>query len=113
MVNHTKEWRRPAARGERSMIFSHGVKLAGTASLLALSALGAAAPALAQDAADAVSAPTGLNDIVETAQKREQSLQELPVSIVWFSGWQIEGMTLSHCRSHPDNVSHLYVPTQR
>src|SRR3546814_18472693 len=81
------------------MIFSHGVKLAGTASLLALSALGAAAPALAQDAADAVSAPTGLNDIVVTAQKREQRLQDVPVSIVAIGGRQIEDMKITDRKS--------------
>src|SRR3546814_8992113 len=91
------------------MIFSHGVKLAGTASLLALSALGAAAPALAQDAADAVSAPTGLNDIVVTAQKREQRLQDVPVSIVAIGGRQIEDMKITDLRSIQGYVPNLAV----
>src|SRR3546814_7206853 len=91
------------------MIFSHGVKLAGTAGRLALSALGAAAPALAQDAADAVSAPTGLNDIVVTAQKREQRLQDVPVSIVAIGGRQIEDMKITDLRSIQGYVPNLAV----
>src|SRR3546814_14937552 len=89
------------------MIFSHGVKLAGTASLLALSALGAAAPALAQDAADAVSAQTGLNDIVVTAPKRVQRLQDVPVYLVAIGVRPSEDMQITYLLSLCSQERHV------
>src|SRR3546814_19834838 len=95
------------------MIFSHGVKLAGTASLLALSALGAAAPALAQDAADAVSAPTGLHEIGVTAQTREPGLPDAPVCLVALEARQRAELKGNTIRSNPGFVHNLSVQSTR
>jgi iron complex outermembrane receptor protein len=53
--------------------------------LLAVLAAASSAPALAQDQAD-----TGVEDIVVTAQKREESLQDTPISIVALTASDLE-----------------------
>lgn len=88
------------------MISSHVVKLAGAASMLALSWLGAA-PAFAQNSA--ASEPIGALDIIVTAQKREQKLQDVPVSIVAISGQQIEDMKISDLRSIQGQIPNFAV----
>lgn len=50
-----------------------------------------AAPAMAQDNADAPK-KTGIGEIVVTAQKYEQNLQETPISIVAVGGEELEAM---------------------
>ncbi|HWW58989.1 MAG TPA: TonB-dependent receptor [Sphingopyxis sp.] len=90
------------------MIFRNALKLTGAASVIALSTFGAA-PALAQNAAAGDPGATGLNDIVVTAQKREQKLQDVPVSIVAIGGQQIEEMKITDLRSIQGYVPNLSV----
>ncbi len=53
----------------------------------ALGAVSAAMPAVAQDAAASqTSASNGLDDIVVTARRKEESLQSVPISVQAFSG---------------------------
>jgi len=61
------------------------------ASLSAMLAAGAAAPALAQEQpAPAAAAPTGaLGEIVVTAERREQSLQDVPISATVLTGEEL------------------------
>lgn len=49
--------------------------------LLATCALGAAAPAYAQDAAQEGASAGGLEEIIVTARKREESVQTVPVAV--------------------------------
>jgi len=77
--------------------------------LLLSSALGAAAltlPAAAQEAAAEADAPFASTDIIVTAQKREQNLQDVPVAISVVSGEQLE-------RSNVNSAEQLFqrVPT--
>lgn len=85
---------------------SHLAKLIGATSVLSLAALGAS-PALAQTA----EAPEqyGVLDIIVTAQKREQRLQEVPVSIVAISGEQIEKMNITDLRSIQGQIPNFTV----
>src|SRR3546814_16832202 len=62
--------------------------LALTASPLALAAT--AMPVAAQDSADQSTANAGLDDIVVTARRREESLQSVPVSITAISSDMLE-----------------------
>lgn len=78
-------------------------------SLFLSSALGAAAltaPAMAQDAPAETAAPFASTDIIVTAQKREQNLQDVPVAISVVSGAQLE-------RSNVNSAEQLFqrVPT--
>lgn len=88
------------------MMTDHALKLAGAASALALSSLGAV-PALAQGSG--ASEPVGVLDIIVTAQKREQKLQDVPVSIVAISGQQIEDMQISDLRSIQGQIPNFAV----
>ncbi|HEX4506527.1 MAG TPA: TonB-dependent receptor plug domain-containing protein, partial [Alphaproteobacteria bacterium] len=61
--------------------------LAGTASVLALWS----APAVVAQQSDQVSAaPSGLEEVVVTARRREEKLQSVPVSVTAFTGAQLE-----------------------
>lgn len=65
----------------------------------ALTALATAKPALAQEAsqagaAPAAAAPSGLEDIVVTARRREENLQDTPVSLTAFSGEKLAAMNV-------------------
>ncbi len=78
-------------------------------SLFLSSALGAAAltaPAMAQETAAEADAPFVSTDIIVTAQKREQNLQDVPVAISVVSGAQLE-------RSNVNSAEQLFqrVPT--
>ena len=66
-----------------------------TAISFALAAAAWAAPAAAQDAsvAPAAEADSGLGDIVVTAQRREESLQDVPVSVSVLSGDTLGAIT--------------------
>ena len=66
-----------------------------TAISFALAAAAWAAPAAAQDAsvAPAAEADSGLGDIVVTAQRREESLQDVPVSVSVRSGDTLGAIT--------------------
>ncbi|MDP3676268.1 MAG: TonB-dependent receptor [Novosphingobium sp.] len=80
-------------------ILTSGV-LAGSASMLAL-----AAPAAAQDAADQPS--DGIEEIIVTAQKRAESLQDTPISIAAFNAEDLEakGITgLTDLRAQVPNL---------
>jgi iron complex outermembrane receptor protein len=74
--------------GEDAMSSSLQSLLAGTALALMPAALAAQSPPAAAPAADpaAGSAPTGLADIVVTAQRREESLQRAAISVTAVSG---------------------------
>ena len=57
---------------------------------LAAIVLGAASPAWAQESAAAPESEGGYADIVVTAQKRTESLQEVPAAVSVVSGEQLE-----------------------
>lgn len=86
--------------------------------LAALMVAGLATPAAAQDAApgatqeatdDSISNPASLGDIIVTAQKREQRLQDVPVSITALPGRQIEELKITDLRSIQAYVPNLAV----
>ena len=62
---------------------------------IALATAAWAAPAAAQDApaAPVVESDSGLGDIVVTAQRREESLQDVPVSVSVLSGDTLGAIT--------------------
>ena len=66
-------------------------RLAVTASAFAL--VVAAGPALAQDAAPSQEA-TSVGDIIVTAQKREQSIQDVPIAVSAFSAETLDAMKI-------------------
>ncbi|MCH4269537.1 MAG: TonB-dependent receptor [Brevundimonas sp.] len=66
-------------------------RLAVTASAFAL--VVAAGPALAQDAAPSQDA-TSVGDIIVTAQKREQSIQDVPIAVSAFSAENLDAMKI-------------------
>ncbi len=57
-----------------------------SAAVLALAALSAPAVATAQDQGNGAESGEGIGDIVVTAQRREQNLQDVPVAVTAFSG---------------------------
>ncbi|WP_294251814.1 TonB-dependent receptor [uncultured Sphingomonas sp.] len=65
-------------------------------SLLLASTMLAAAPALAQQQADAPPTTTDSNDIVVTAQKRSESLQNVPLSIQALSTQKLDELNVSN-----------------
>lgn len=89
------------------MTATKGFKFVGV-SLGALAFFGAA-PAQAQDAATAEGEGSGVKEIIVTAQKREQRLQDVPVSIVAISGAQLEEMKITDLRSIQGYVPNLSV----
>ncbi|WP_333611425.1 TonB-dependent receptor [Brevundimonas bullata] len=64
-------------------------RLAATASVLALTI---AAPALAQTAPDG--GATAVDDIIVTAQKREESIQDVPIAVSAFSAETLDAMKI-------------------
>jgi iron complex outermembrane receptor protein len=66
---------------------------AATGLVLASLTLGIAAPAFAQEAS--AESESGVADIVVTAQRREQNLQDVPIAITAFSGEAIERADLN------------------
>lgn len=77
--------------GENDMIsYKRGIRALALASVAA-SAL-AAAPALAQDSADAATASEDSGDLIVTARRREESLLDVPIAISAFSGEQLEAV---------------------
>src|SRR3569833_3841994 len=68
----------------------------------------AAAPA-DQEASHAVDQPVALGDIIVTAQKRAQRLQDVPVSITAITGRQVEAMQITDLRSIQSYVPNLAV----
>src|SRR6187549_3487050 len=75
-----------ASRGEkpvtRLQLFRNGSALAGALVLVA--------PGLAVAQTDAADAAHTIDEIVVTAQKREQSLQDVPIVVTSVSGQQIQ-----------------------
>lgn len=71
----------------------------------AVSALAASAPALGQEAA------TGIEEIVVTAQKRAQNLQDVPVSVTAFSDTAIREAGFTNSLSIGDQVPNLEIKT--
>ena len=64
-------------------------RLAATASVLALTI---AAPALAQTAPNG--GATAVDDIIVTAQKREESIQDVPIAVSAFSAETLDAMKI-------------------
>lgn len=64
-----------------------------TAIALVLAATGFAAPAFAQDTAPVAEDDSGLGDIIVTAQRREESLQDVPVAVSVLSGDTLGAIT--------------------
>lgn len=67
----------------------------------ALAVAFAATPALAQDAAPQADEQDGLQDIVVTAQKRQESVQDVPISITAFSGEQLNKRGITNTNDLP------------
>ena len=91
------------------MISSQVLNRASIGAIAALFILGGAPAVYAQDGGAGASGPTSLNEIVVTAQKREQKLQDVPVSIVALSGDRIEEMKITDLRSIQGYVPNLAV----
>ena len=70
------------------MRFSKVTFVSGLA--IAISAMSAAAPAMAQEA---VADDAGLTDIVVTAQRREENLQDVPLSVTAVSGDKLDAIS--------------------
>ena len=71
-----------------------------------------AVPAFAQDAEDI----GGLQEIIVTAQKREQSLQDVPIAVTAVTGESLAAnrtVTTSPERSDSASKSHVHAPTDR
>jgi iron complex outermembrane recepter protein len=77
---------------------------------VAVSALAASAPALAQEA-DAAAPTGGVEEIVITAQKRAQNLQEVPISVTAFSDTAIREAGFTNSLSIGDQVPNLEIKT--
>src|SRR3569623_1757300 len=79
--------------------------------LSAPAAYGQAAPpagqAATEEAPAAADQPTALGDIIVTAQKRAQRLQDVPVSITAITGRQVEAMQITDLRSIQAYVPNL------
>lgn len=87
--------------------------LGSTATLAALAigivGAGAATAQAPAGAAPAADSPVGLGDIIVTAQKREQKLQDVPVSITAIQGRQLEQLKITDLRSIQGYVPNLAV----
>jgi len=75
--------------------------------LIAALLTGAALPAYAQTAANAVADDNGIEEIIVTAQKREESLQTTPVSIAAFGAKELESKGISGLTDLRANVPAL------
>ncbi len=76
----------------------------------AVSALAANSPALGQET-DAVAPTGGIEEIVITAQKRAQNLQEVPISVTAFSDTAIREAGFTNSLSIGDQVPNLEIKT--
>jgi iron complex outermembrane receptor protein len=80
--------------------------------LVAASAFGfAASPAIAQDAAPDVRSPAagGLEEIVVTARKREESIQDIPVSVIALSPEQIQRQDITSLEKLSSKLPQLVI----
>ncbi len=84
-----------------SRIVSRSTSLVSAAVAAAL--VGAPAPLLAQQAADA----GGLEEIVVTAQRREQNLQETPVTVTAITAGQLQDLGIQNVQDIAKNVPNL------
>src|SRR3546814_15476613 len=99
--------RRSASRGRpsqkvpkgRRSVMKSTIFLALAASPLALVAT--AMPVAAQDSADQSTANAGMDDIVVTARRREESLQSVPVSITAISSDLLEPKSVQDLTTVP------------
>ncbi len=91
------------------------MKQTGTATLKAAAALMCASalttPAFAQDEDDAQVQQRGIAEIVVTAQRREQSLQDVPIAVSALGGDQIAEAGLTNSLAIGDNVPNLEIKT--
>jgi iron complex outermembrane recepter protein len=81
------------------------------AAAVAMSAVSVVTPALAQDSADGKPVNTGLGEIVVTAQKRAQNLQDVPISVTAFDGTAIREAGFTNSLSIGDQVPNLEIKT--
>ena len=77
---------------------------------VAVSALAASAPALGQET-DAAAPTGGIEEIVVTAQKRAQNLQDVPVSVTAFNDTAIREAGFTNSLSIGDQVPNLEIKT--
>ncbi len=96
------------------MTMASRFRLGAAVAALAIGTVGT--PSQAQDAAPAADATTpatardtSLGDIIVTAQKREQRLQDVPVSITAVQGRQLEELKITDLRSIQSYVPNLAV----
>ena len=72
-----------------------------------------ATPAAAQDASDQAAGGTGqpalLGDIIVTAQKRDQNIQDVPVSISAFSGNQLQQLGMSNATAITQQIPGMHL----
>lgn len=80
-------------------------RYSGPSKLMTLAVAVAAAPAMA------VTGDFGLEEVVVTAQKREQSLQDVPVSVSALTGGDVEGLKLRNSTEIQSQVPNLQVST--
>ncbi|RJF94168.1 TonB-dependent receptor [Sphingomonas cavernae] len=85
----------------------HKVSKPLTCLLLCSSAMSFAHPALAQTGETTLDDATGLEEIVVTAQKREESLQDTPISIAAFTADDLENKGISGLVDLRANVPNL------
>ena len=79
--------------------------LCGTATLAI------ATPAIAQQQSEPAAAPEGVGEIVVTAQRRAQNLQDVPVSITAFDAQLIREAGFTNSLSIGDQVPNLEIKT--
>lgn len=79
---------------------------------VSLAALGSAAPVLAQDTAAQADADTDLNEIIVTAQFREQNLQDTPLAITAVTGAMIEAKSQTNLAQVADQAPNVAIRPQ-
>ena len=90
---------------------SRAIAVAGSATVAI--ALMAAAPAVAAEAAadQAAEAARESGDIVVTAQKREQNVQDVPISIEVMSGAQLKALNITDMKDAVNYLPNVFVQT--
>lgn len=89
-----------------SMRSTFAVALAVTSSLISAAALAQSAPAAVENAAD--EAGQGLDEIVVTARRRAENLQEVPIAVTAFSEELLEQKGINDRTSLADNTPSLF-----
>jgi iron complex outermembrane receptor protein len=77
---------------------------------LAACALAVFAPAIAQqDTAGAEAAPQGLQEVVVTAQKRSENLQEVPIAVTAISGETIAAQHITNIQGLANTLPNVQI----